>query len=287
MSLPDRYLSLLKKSLLDELYLENETRLFLLTNLLFGLIRYPDIESIVRDFVAVGRTPLHTGLLECRRTGAWVMMGDGSREFDLGRNFTFTAHSMIGRARMDNLHKCMDRIVADSVPGDFIETGVWKGGATIFMRGFLKAHDIRDRKVWVADSFEGLPKASAAQDAGWDFTKYPYLSVGLEEVQELFARYELLDKQVRFLKGWFKDTLPAAPIKKLALLRLDGDLYESTMDALTNLYDKLSPGGYCIIDDYHGVAPCKVAVDEFRTSRAIRDRMIDIDHDSVYWRKPA
>jgi hypothetical protein len=155
------------------------------------------------------------------------------------------------------------------------------------MRGFLKAHGIHDRKVWVADSFQGLPKSNTPHDAGFDFTKYPYLSVSLEEVQELFARYELLDKQVRFLKGWFKDTLPTAPIKKLALLRLDGDLYESTMDALTNLYDKLSPGGYCIVDDYHGVAPCKVAVDEFRASRKIKARMIDIDHDSVYWRKPA
>jgi len=84
----------------------------------------------------------------------------------------------------------------------------------------------------------------------------PVLAVPLEEVQALFRRYDLLDAQVRFLKGWFKDTLAGAPIERLALLRLDGDLYESTMDALVPLYDKVSPGGFVIVDDYYSCAPC-------------------------------
>jgi predicted O-methyltransferase YrrM len=86
----------------------------------------------------------------------------------------------------------------------------------------------------------------------------PFLAVSREDVERNFAKYGLLDDRVVFLQGWFKDTLPSAPIGKIALLRLDGDMYESTMDALQNLYPKLSPGGYCIIDDFFG--PCRLAV---------------------------
>jgi len=114
---------------------------------------------------------------------------------------------------------------------------------------------------------EGLPAPTAEQDAGWDLStaKCPSLAVGLDEVKELFERYELLDDPVRFLKGWFRDTLPGAPIDRRAVLRLDGNLYESTTDALESLYDRPSPGGFVIIDDYKALAPCEMA---------------------VYWRKP-
>lgn len=84
-----------------------------------------------------------------------------------------------------------------------------------------------------------------------------YSRHSLEEVQENFRRYNLLDDQVQFLKGWFCDTLPTAPIEKLAVLRLDGDLYESIMDGLNALYDKVSPGGFIIVDDYGDFEPCR------------------------------
>jgi len=79
---------------------------------------------------------------------------------------------------------------------------------------------------------------------------YANLAVGLEEVRRSFAAYGLLDDQVKFLKGWFKDTLPTAPIGTLSLIRLDGDFYESTRDGLTGLYDRLSIGGYVNVDNY-------------------------------------
>ena len=144
-----------------------------------------------------------------------------------------------------------------------------------------------NRLVWVADSFQGLPVPSRDEDAGWDLSKdrWPSLAVGLDEVKELFDRYELLDQQVKFLPGWFRDTLPSAPIESLAILRLDGDLYESTMDALESLYDKLQPGGFLIVDDYGAVPPCKVAIDEFRARRAIQDPMKPIDSVATFWRK--
>ena len=203
------------------------------------------------------------------------------------RNHTELAHTMIGRKRLDNLQYCMETVLDDGVPGDFLEAGVWRGGACIFMRGVLAAYGIADRAVWVADSFEGVPRSTHPNDLGVDLSVdvLPVLAVPLEQVRELFDRYDLLDDQVRFLKGWFKDTLQAAPIDRLALLRLDGDLYESTMDALVPLYDKVAPGGFVIVDDYHSCAPCQRAIDDFRSARGIEEPMEKIDEQSVFWRK--
>nr|WP_255570122.1 TylF/MycF family methyltransferase [Cohnella sp. CFH 77786] len=204
-----------------------------------------------------------------------------------GGDWPLVAHSMIGRLRMENLLSCMKSVVNDHIEGDFIETGVWRGGSCIFMRGFLKAYGIDNRRVWVADSFEGLPKPDPAKypvDAGDTFYQFDYLRVSLEQVQENFRKYDLLDEQVKFLKGWFKDTLPAAPIDQIAILRADGDLYESTMDCLNNLYDKVTPGGFVIIDDY-GLRTCKEAVDDFRREHNIQEPMVTIDWTGVYWRK--
>ena len=99
-----------------------------------------------------------------------------------------------------------------------------------------------------------------------------------------FERYGLLDDQVRFLEGWFRDTLPRAPIEKLAVMRLDGDLYESTMDGLTNLYDRLSPGGYVIVDDY-SIPACRLAVEDFRRARGLTEEIVQIDWTGVFWRR--
>jgi len=220
--------------------------------------------------------------------------------------FRFTMHrvshyvnsdavSMIPLGRFDNIRSCIENVLRSGVPGDFIETGVWRGGATIFMRGVLKVHGVADRLVWAADSFEGLPKPdperfpleARAQSGPVLQKSYENLAVGLEEVKRNFAAYGLLDEQVKFLKGWFKDTLPTAPIGALSLLRLDGDFYESTMDALTGLYDRLSIGGYAIIDDYgeDSWTYCRKAVDEFRAERNIQDPLVAVDSKCSYWQR--
>jgi hypothetical protein len=206
-----------------------------------------------------------------------------------GLDWPTQAHSMIGNKRMINLWQVCEDVIVKRVPGDFIETGVWRGGACIFMRALLKTYGVEDRTVWLADSFEGLPPPNGEKyphDRGSLLHTHRQLAVSLEEVQKNFAKYGLLDKQVRFLKGWFKDTLPGAPIDRLAVLRLDGDLYESTMDALNALYDKVSPGGYVIIDDYI-INVCRAAVDDFRGRHRIDDPLRIIDASSVYWRKRA
>ncbi|ASW57633.1 macrocin O-methyltransferase [Plantactinospora sp. KBS50] len=204
-----------------------------------------------------------------------------------GRDWPPEADTMIGLRRLDNLERCILDVLEREVPGDLIETGVWRGGAVIFMRGMLRAYGDQDRTVWVADSFRGLPKPEPhrladVEDALWT---QPFLAVSLEQVQDNFRRYGLLDDQVRFLPGWFQDTLPGAPVERLSLIRLDGDLYDSTMVALRSLYPKLSVGGYVIVDDYHAVRGCKQAVDDFRADFGIHDELHQVDWTCRYWQR--
>lgn len=205
-----------------------------------------------------------------------------------GRDWPSSADSMIGLKRLENIQFCVEEILKNKIEGDLIETGVWRGGAVIWMKGLLKAYENNDKIVWVADSFSGLPKPDSSkyiQDAHDRHFLYKELAISIETVKYNFVKYDLLDDKVKFLVGWFKDTLPNAPIEKLALLRLDGDMYESTMDALTHLYSKLSIGGYIIIDDWGAVDACKEAVLDFRKMNNIIEEIIQIDWSGVYWIK--
>jgi O-methyltransferase len=205
-----------------------------------------------------------------------------------GHDWPIDAETMIGLKRLDNLQHCITEIMRRNVPGDLIETGVWRGGATIFMRAVLKAYGDTTRCVWAADSFQGLPKPNAdlyPADAGDEHWSRDQLAISVDQVRANFARYGLLDNQVRFLEGWFKDTLPDAPIEQLSLLRLDGDMYESTMDALRHLYPRLAVGGYVIVDDYGAVPACKAAITDFRAQHQIDDEIHSIDWSGVYWQR--
>jgi hypothetical protein len=201
-----------------------------------------------------------------------------------GWDWPSTAPSMIGKLRMENVRSECERVIAQNVPGDFVETGIWRGGACIMMRAVLSAYDITERRVIAADSFEGFPAATAA-DANFKIGGTPEFTVTLEAVKANFARYGLLDDQTVFLKGFFKDTLPAAPVKEVAVLRLDGDLYESTRDGLSHLYGKLSRGGALIADDYFLFDGQRQAIDEYRAQHGITDPIVRIDHFGGYWIK--
>jgi len=207
-----------------------------------------------------------------------------------GRDWPARAHTMVGLKRLDNVQRCVEEVLRDGVPGDLIETGVWRGGTAIFMRAILAAHGDRVRRVWAADSFQGLPPPDPERypsDAGDTFHTYPQLAISLEQVKENFRRYGLLDERVEFLVGWFKDTLPGSRTGPLAVARLDGDMYESTMDALVSLYPRLSPGGWLIVDDYGAVPACRQAVDDYRAGKGIREPLEEVDWTCVCWRRTA
>lgn len=199
---------------------------------------------------------------------------------ETGADWPSQALTMVGLKRLENIEECMLDIWADEVDGDFLEAGVWRGGASIFMAGFLAetADDEDDARVFVCDSFQGLPHSPLGLDTLTE------LSVPQETVEDNFERYNLLSSRVVFVPGWFKDTLPNLQVEKLALLRCDGDLYESTKDTLEPLYPKLVSGGFCIIDDY-SIPECRQAVTEYREEHNIIDPIRQVDWTCVYWRK--
>ena len=200
-----------------------------------------------------------------------------------GRDQPIFGLTMAGHRRLDNVQKCIEDVLENNIPGDLIETGVWRGGTTIFMRAILKAYGVKDRKVWVADSFEGMPTAKGESD-GADLSQDDFLRVSLEQVKSNFEKFDLLDEQVEFLKGWFCDTLPNAPITSLSILRLDGDMYSSTMDSLQNLYPKVSKSGYVIVDDYYAWPSCRKAVTDYLEKNSIEPEIKRIDWTGVYWK---
>jgi hypothetical protein len=206
-----------------------------------------------------------------------------------GHDYSDIAHSMLSMARLDNIQMCVEAVLRDNIPGDLVETGVMRGGAIILMSAVLAAHDAKDRVVWAADSFAGLPAPQADKypedrDAEWHLR--PLTEVSVEHVQRNLDRYGLLDDRVRFIVGWFRDSLPSAPVERIAVLRLDGDLYESTMDSLAPLYPKVEPGGFVIVDDYN-LPACRKAVEDYRHEYGIEDQIIPIDDAGVYWRRSA
>lgn len=190
---------------------------------------------------------------------------------------------MVGPERLHHLRQCVETVLGSNIPGDFIETGVWRGGCCLLMREILRGYGITDRKVYVADSFCGVPEPRPhlypvdSADRHHTFTS---LRISRSEVERNFT---LPDEQVVFVEGWFRDTLPNINAE-FALLRLDGDMYESTMDALVNLYHRLSPGGFVIIDDWN-LPHCRKAVWDFLRARDLRPTIIVIDEFAVYWKK--
>ncbi|MDX2151960.1 MAG: TylF/MycF/NovP-related O-methyltransferase [Bryobacteraceae bacterium] len=272
LSLNDRYLELLKNVLVRAGFPDNYGRL------------EPWAGPRRRKLLDPLQAALHKGGLEL------VKAPDPRRSLD-GPAKDTNGETMMGLPRLQQLHDAVRTVLAEEVPGDFLEAGVWRGGGTIFLRAALAAYGVTDRRVWVADSFQGIPPPDAGRypaDSGAVFHQLDYFAVPLEAVQQNFERFGLLDDQVRFLKGWFKDTLPTAPIDSLAILRVDGDSYESTMDALQWLYPKVVPGGFVIVDDYGSVEACRKAVTDFGETYDLPQTfnvVDDTEQSCVWWRR--
>jgi O-methyltransferase len=263
--LQDRYLDLLKKTLTHTAYSHTDGGVIQGNALSRGLVRLMKTR---------GLEPLR------------VVPTEGSDRIE-GRDWPRFAQTMVGIKRLDSLQACVTDVLEQDVPGDLIETGVWRGGASIFMKGVLAAYGDTERTVWVADSFRGLPAPDAERypaDAGSTFHEMSPLAISSDEVRDNFARYGLLDDRVRFLEGWFSETLPALTDERWAIARLDGDMYESVMDSLRYLYPNLSVGGYLIIDDF-SIPACQAAVEDYRAEHDITETLETIDWTGRYWRR--
>jgi hypothetical protein len=271
-----RYLDLLKRTLVNLVYAEDALRLDAVAS--GGLGTDPVArQRLLRD-VRYERPDAYAELVATKREGGL----DGFWGARL-------AHTMIGLDGLGNLERCAHRVFADGVPGDFLEAGVCHGGASIFLRALQVAYGEGDRATWLADSFEGVPPPTHPVDREHELDlteeRVPWMAAGVQAVRDNFETYDLLSDGVRFLPGLFADTLPDAPVERLAILRVDGDLYSSTRDALEALYDRVSDGGYVIVDDYGCLEPCRLAVDEFLAKRGLDVEIDQIDWTRVCWRK--
>lgn len=190
-------------------------------------------------------------------------------------------HSILPHAELDLLEKLLVRVHDDGVAGDFMEAGVWRGGAIVLMRAVVEAYAM-DRMVIAADSFAGIPYSTGIKDDPVDKWTDRW-AASIEEVRQTLWRYGLLNDRVSFISGDFKESLPSAAIPPLAVVRLDADAYESTKIALETLYPALSPGGAIIIDDWH-LPGCFTAVAEYRIRESITSPLVEAGIN-VYWIK--
>jgi hypothetical protein len=271
----DLYLDLLKNSLTDALH---ERRYYWVLPRPRSLIK----RAIFDSLLARGILPTRVLDSSVREEGA-ERPPSGPAWLEVT-----SAQTLLGLRRLNNLQQCVEEVLKDDVPGDLVETGVWRGGASILMRAILKARGVHHRKVWAADSFEGLPVGDPTRyplDRNSTFHRERGFAVSIEEVRHNFEKYGLLDDQVEFVKGWFCETLPKLTAHRWGVIHLDGDMYQSTFEALMNLYPGLSVGGYIIIDDFGAVPACQQAVLDFRRENRIKEDIREIDWTGVCWRR--
>jgi len=193
----------------------NEHALFAYLEMMKSLLSataYNAAELSVKPATHQGAAGLHAG-----------KMNKNTREG--GGDWTYMGATMIGWKRLDNIRNLLQDVIKNNVKGDYIETGVWRGGASVFARAVISAYGEAENRVsYVCDSFAGLPpgdKKLDARDANWDHT--PYLEVPIEIVTNNFIKYDMLDSNVVFAKGFFNETMPplSKEIKHLAVMRLD------------------------------------------------------------------
>ncbi len=257
----------------------------------------PDVEALrsayldllalaLCDLAGAGTLSVH------RRLGKGVFARElMAEEMELriaGEDWPLHGISMAGLRRLRDLRGCVEDVVTDGVEGDLIETGCWRGGASIMMRATLDSLGAADRTLWVCDSFAGFPLPDLEQfpQDGFleDLATFDFFSAPLEDVKQNFARFGV-DEGVEFVLGFFDETLPGMADKKFAIVRLDGDTYEATMLALDSLYSGLAVGGYLIIDDYALIDECKEAVADFRGRHGIEEPIEPIDGIAARWRR--
>jgi O-methyltransferase len=211
------------------------------------------------------------------------LRGDDLAIRALGADWPLQGLTMVGLNRLDDLQGCVETIVRDGVEGDLIEAGSWRGGASILMRATLDTLG-GGRTVWVADSFEGFPVPDERHPETEPFAVVSFLAVPLEDVKDHFARYGC-ERGVKFVPGFFQETLPGLVGGSWSLLRLDGDSYEATRTTLECLYPGLQAGGYVVVDDYGAVEECQRAVDDFRRQEGIDDPIEQVDWTCSRWRR--
>jgi cephalosporin hydroxylase/SAM-dependent methyltransferase len=263
-----RYLDLLRAALLDQHYLENELRIELLMRALReGEEPHPQMLANPSRYMARALR------IRDRERAAGDLPPNHQ---DAPDSPLPLAYAGLGRTRLVHLESVLNVIRDEDVPGDLVDVGTGRGGAAIFMRGFLEAYAVPDRRVWVIDRFDGGEATGA--DGGDAFPP------DLNTVREGFARFDLLDERVVLLQSDPPSALEDARLTEISLLRVDGLEPAELEAALEAAYDRVVPGGFVVIDDYNAPDRQEV-VDRFRAGRGIADPVERVDWSAGFWRK--
>jgi O-methyltransferase len=201
-----------------------------------------------------------------------------------------------------NLEEVIQYIAGKKINGAFVECGTFTGGASAFALRSILRNEKQSRPYWGFDSFEGLPEPSSGDPSdatllgiyGKDIAKSGKL-VGsgicvadYDDCLQYLRGTGYPDNQIHLMKGWFQNTLNENrhKIGQIAVLRMDGDIYESTKVILEELFDNVVSGGVVIIDDYGGFAGCRNAVDKFLQSHGISPFLHYVDSGIRFFIKP-
>jgi len=195
-------------------------------------------------------------------------------------------YTKTSKERMFALYKSVEYVVNSGIEGDFVECGVWKGGSCMLIAYALLVLGVKDRKIWLYDTFEGMTKPTGRDikihggktaNEMWKERKGKWDYIELEEVKKNMKLSGYPEKNLIFVKGKVEETIPKKIPKKITLLRLDTDFYESTYHELKHLYPLLSINGILILDDYGHWKGAKEAVDEYFRANEIKIFLNRID----------
>lgn len=244
------------------------------------ILKTPSVEGGILDLGEADASAL-------RRTD----MDEGRRY--AGEDWCDFCYTLGGTARVDNVRELVEKTIKEGIPGDFLEAGTWRGGSAIMARAVQKVMgEGAKRHTYLCDSFAGLPLSSTNRDDDiWSHGRA--FEVSQSEVEDNVKRFHVLDSNVHFKKGYFFDTLPKLRQEfketgvQLAVLRGDGDMYESWMDMLYNLYEFVPVGGYVICDDCPSLVPSQEAVLDFCEHHKISTpiQAVKGSGSGTFWRK--
>lgn len=235
-------------------------------------------------------------LYQRRVLGAWLR-GDHKASEMYRTVHQAMRYSLVGSSGLEATYKAAAELLEDNIEGCLVECGVAEGGCSALMATVVAKYN-GNKMTWLFDSFEGLPDPTER-----DFVEPRGNLTGenvrplergsclgtLKRVEDvLFRGFGLSRMKVQLVRGWFQDTLTVYRDKvgPIAMLRIDGDWYESTKCCLENLFDRLVPGGYCIVDDYGTFYGCRKAVDEFIQSRNLKLESHADGRGGLLFRKP-
>jgi O-methyltransferase len=197
---------------------------------------------------------------------------------------TVFPYTMVGLPRLRTLDRLVRRVDEEGIPGDVVECGTCNGGTGAILAR-VACRSPLGRHTWLLDSFAGLPPAGPLDGAhAQAYTGRCHGATA--RVREVLGKVGVPDGSVTLVPGWFNETLPTFKAERIAVLHIDADWYDSVRVCLDHLYDRVSPGGFVVFDDYGYWEGCKLAWEEFRSRNALSIEVTDIDGVGAWFRKP-